>query len=445
MNRHPSINALAGGLLVPSEDPDVDDDPFRPFTADEYAAQLDGLRSFAQHPDVRCIWEFRPGEGSLPGLSFEPGATQVGASGYWIVTPFPDRRLLVHAPEALRAGRFRLNVSHTVLFDSNLYNAIVRFVEDPQRLDDAQRAGVAALLDSVIARRYGFQLLPYVVESLAINSFAEGFDNAHRALKALLSLHTMDRERFRSDRAVVSDPARLALYEEEFGTSDFDELARLQLEPYRGYETTPPVVTVNLIAFIEMVLIRKSTLATKSLEAQWEAFDSFLFGNFRAHLATLRFTALHYFAGALDRWIKVQRASAPQKAYDALENSAWDLFLGGLPQRLLAESPSDHATISHFCTRERELALYLGTSETTMIKVFSDGRYDPWVGFDFDSLARLLGQERLARVLAQGESRAEAFFDARTGRSKTEHDTLLAILAGQKSRFFEAIGNETAR
>ncbi len=50
----------AGGLYAPRDDPDADNDPFRPFTPDEYAAQLDGLRIFEQHPEVRCIWEFQP-------------------------------------------------------------------------------------------------------------------------------------------------------------------------------------------------------------------------------------------------------------------------------------------------------------------------------------------------------------------------------------------------
>ena len=70
------VDRRRSGLYVPSRSSSDEPDPLRPWSEDEYAAQLDGLRFFAENPELRCIWEFQPSEGSLAGLSLEPGASR---------------------------------------------------------------------------------------------------------------------------------------------------------------------------------------------------------------------------------------------------------------------------------------------------------------------------------------------------------------------------------
>jgi hypothetical protein len=437
------VDRRFSGLYVPSHASSDEHDPLRPWSADDYAAQLEGLRFFADHPDIHCIWEFRPAEGSLPGLALEPGSGRLGGTDYWLVCPFVDGKLVIHSPVALHAGNFHFALSHSVLFDSNLYARIVRFVNEPELLTKDERTGVVRLLNALIVRRYDFQMLPYIVESVAMNTFTGSYAYAHRAMKAVLQLHMMDRERFRSNESIVRDEGLAEQYAREFGTSDLDEIAAHQLEPYRQHEHVPSMVTVNLVALMKMVLIRKAEMPRKGPAAQWAAFDDFMFGTFGIHAATLRFLALSYFAGVLDGWIRIQRGSSVEKAIEDLENSAWDLFLAALPQQILAGSPPEHATICHFCTREAELARFVGTFQVVMLRVFADRRFHPFIAYDFGPLKHALGEERVEKLLVTGDGRIGSFLRTRSdARPALDESTLLAVLESTRSAFLTAIGND---
>ena len=400
------------GLFVPRWYPESELPDVGPLTADEYQAQVDGLKFFRDNPDVVRIWEFRSQDGDLQGLSHPEGITQIPTTDSWMFCPFVQGRLILHSPRALQAGITTLGIAHSVLFDSNLYDWVVRFVESPDKMDASDRDAVRTLIGFLISRNYDYQLLPYAVESIARASGAQWSEYAFRGLRAILRLHTMNRRHFLLFGDIRPDDSILAEYEREFGTVDLDKIVSAQLEPYNITSHRHPAVDLNWMCLLKMVIIRRATFRTSGLDAQWAAFDDFIFCRLGFYAATLRFIALFYFAGKLDAWIRPQRGSNPERASGALLSCAWDLHLASIPQHILAESPEHEATISHFCTRDRALTSVLSLSLIQMIAVLSGGGFRPYLSIDVDAIRVAIGA-RGERSLTLADARTRHFLDRR--------------------------------
>jgi hypothetical protein len=431
------------GIFVPSDAQASDEPDLGPLTPDHFDRIIHGLAFFEQHPELSCVWEFNEGEGELLGLTLEPGINLIPDTDYAIVCVFGPGKLIIHSPVALRAGTFHFGVSHGILFDSNIYDRIVRFVESPERMRSQDHAGTRRLLETIIIRKYDYQMMPYILESFARNTAKGGYDYAYRVTRAILRLHMMDKERFMQDGSIVPDPAKAALYEVDFGTVDVDQIVEAQLEPYMSFEEIPRTVKLNLIALLWMVLCRRGSVAKASFDAQFAAFDDFMFERTGIFSGTLRQVAMFYFAGALDRWIKVQRDSKAVRAFAGLSNSAWDLYLGALPMQILASSPEERPVITHFCTREMELAKLLSASRTTTLEVMANGSFNAVREMDFSALLALIGSGAES-ALRRADDRARALLNRRKEGasayvSPAGIDELLAELT---TAFDEQIGRQ---
>lgn len=400
------------GLHVPGDYAGKSSEPaIGPLRPEDYEKQLRGLADFAAHPDLRCIWQFDPNEGELLGGSFKPGVNRLPDTDYLIVNGFAPGNLVIHSPEALRTGLYRFAITHGVLFDSNIYNRIIQFVNHPERMTRAEHRGTKRLLESVIARGYDYQMMPYVLECLCNNSAVEGRRFAFGVMKAILRLHMMNREMFRASSVIEIDPELLSGYRERFGTTNVDEIVEAQLEPYADVRE-PFQVKLYLVVLLTMVGIRQFTHARKAIRYQYEAFDEFVFGRLGFLGSEIRNLALFYFGGKLDKWIKVQQNSRGAKALKLMTNSAWDLALGRLPRQLLAESPEDQPSIAYFCTLEAELAAYLGTSLAAMLRVRRNGGFASIDYYDEDSIVDAAGPDA-EKVLMEADERAAAFLKLR--------------------------------
>ena len=431
------------GLYVPDwyeESPEAD---VSSLSQEDFETQLDGLETFRTNPDVRCVWEFDPSRGPLPGLSFPPGATCIAGSDAWIVCPYVPGKIIIHSPIALSAGRFSFGITHGVLFDSNLYDLIVRFVELPEQLSAQSTKGIRNLIEALVTRRYDYQLMPYVLEALAKNPCERGYEYAFRGTRAILKLHTMDKEYFRATGTVRSDPDRLRDYESDFGTTDLDLIAQAQLEPYQGFSKTPLEVSLTLLAMIEMVLIQRVSKPSSGFDAKFAAFDEFLFGELGLIKGSFRNMGILCFSGKLDRWIRVQANSNTEKALALLSNCAWDLYLGNIYQQILAESPETQPTLCHFCTRERELAYLLSVSQLRALKVLKKGGPIPFFEVDFSFYRDAIG-DGWERSLLLADRRMEGFLEQRqTGSLQTvDKDRIPAMLGRSIQKFREAIGRK---
>lgn len=429
------------GLYVPDRYEGEPEPSVLPLDVDDFEKQVDGLASFSANPNIRCIWEFDESEGALQGLSFPPGETQIAGTDYWIVCPFEPGKLLIHSPAVLRAGRFQYQLSHGVLFDSNLYDRVVRFVTVPYRLSSDDAKAVRTLLEALIVRKYDYQLMPYIIESLAKNGPDLGYEYARRGVRAILSLHTMDKAYFLATGSLRQDPEALPYYESAFGTTDLDRIVEAQLEPYMSRVETPFPVTVNLSALIEMVLIRRCRIPDRGFDAQWAAFDAFMFDRLGIFAGRLRTAAIFYFAGRLDGWIRTQKGSRPDRALDALSNCAWDLFLGNLPEQILAHSPESEPRLSHFCTREAELASLLSVSLIKAIRVNKDGGVLPYLSTSEDLLHSVIGRDS-SKSLTLADERTGRFLDARDagGITRIAAQDVDVLLQEQKTQFMKSIG-----
>lgn len=432
------------GLYVPDRYAEAPEPNLLPLTAQEFQIVEDGLSFFETHPEIRCIWEFNLNAGPLAGLAFEPGASRIPASDYWIVCPFLPGRLIVHSPQALRAGGFNVSISHGVLFDANLYDRIVRFVDARDSLSSAEVKGVQTLLEAIIARGYDYQLMPYVLESFAKNRARGAYEYACRATKAILRLHMMHKEQFRATGVVRADPEALDDYESRFGTVDLDRIVEAQLEPYRGrLGETPTTVTLTLLALLKMVLIRRSVMPHRDLDAQWAAFDEFLFGRLGIYAGAIRTIALLYFSGRLDRWIPTQRNSNADSALAVLTNCAWDLFLGSLPRQILAESSECEPLLYHFCTRERALASVLASSLIYMLKVMRDDRFVTYFSTNEDLFHAAIG-EGSAKSIKRANERVRGFLENRDAGTSVPiaAEQVRPLLADVIDEFRSSIGRQ---
>ncbi len=427
------------GLYVPNWYDESSEPDISPLDAEAYETQLDALAQFEAHPEIRCIWEFDLSQGPLQGLSFAPGATQIRGTDYWIVCPFVPGKLFIHSPVVSRAGRFQYALSHTVLFDSNIYSRIVRFVERPELLSAAEERGVRTLLETLIVRKYDYQLMPYMIESFAkkVNEFT--YDYARRGTRAILSLHMMDKEHFLATGSVRPDPGALSAYEVRFGTTDLDSIVTDQLQGYVNPPPTPIPVTIFTIVLLKMVLIRRCLIPTRSFDAQWSAFDDFFFSRLGIYSGQARTMALFYFSGKLDHWIKTQQNSDPEQALDLLTNSAWDLYLGSLPQHVLAHSPESEPVLCHFCTREAELAELLSASLIQALRVSKTGGFVPFLNISTDLLHSAIGPGS-QKSLALADERAARFLKEReSGTTRRIDENSLSVLVTEVKAMFRAL------
>ena len=302
---------------------------------------------------------------------------------------------------------------------------------------------VRRLLEFVIVRKYDYQLLPYVVESFAKNLPERGREYAFRGTRAILQLHTMDKDHFRATGLVRLDPHILEDYQKDFGTTDLDQIVAAQLAHYAAFTETPPEVTLSLICLLKMVTIHRGTMPTRDFDAQWKAFDDFVFGRLGAYAGSMRLVALFYFAGKLDGWIRTHRNSNSEAAVDALSRCAWDFYLATVvPQRVLAESPEEKIVpLCHFCSRDQELASVLSLSLLQMLTVRSDGGLRPYFTIDLDRIRAAVGAN--ADVwLTHADERAMHFIESReAGQIKRiEWNKVDSLLAEVTEEFHSEIG-----
>jgi hypothetical protein len=426
------------GLHVPGDYAGKSSEPaIGPLRPEEYEIQLRGLADFAAHPELRCIWQFDPNEGELLGGSFQPGVNRLPDTDYLIVNGFAPGNLVIHSPEVLRGGRYRFAITHGVLFDSNIYNRIIQFVNQPERMAPAEYQGTKRLLEAVIARGYDHQMMPYVLECLCNNPAEEGWRFAFSVMKAILRLHMMNREAFRASGAIEIDAELLSVYRERFRTTDFDEIVEAQLAPYAEVRE-PFQVKLFLVALLAMVGIRRFTHAMKAIRHQFAAFDDFVFGRLGFVSSEIRNLALFYFGGRLDKWIRVQQNSRGSKALELLTNSAWDLALGRLPRQLLAESPEEQPSISYFCTLEAELASYLGTSLTAILRVRKNGGFASIDHYDEALIFEAAGPDA-EKVLMEADRRASDFLKLRSegNVNRIDNSNIEDLLAEVTESFLE--------
>lgn len=427
-NRSQIFKSTWTGLIIPSHHESTDETHIGPLSSDQHEIQLDGLAYFEREPAVRCIWQFDEDRGETPGSSFEPGVNHVPGTDYFIISSFAPGRLVIHSPIALRAGTFQFNIAHGVLFDSNIYSRITRFV-NCDGLDAAEHEATRRLIEAIVARRYDFQMLPYVVESFCVNSVSVGVRYAQQATKAILKLHLMNRELFLATGQIGIDPHRLEIYGDTFGTTKLDDIVDAQLEPYRVFTKAPSEVNLWLCSLMKMVLIRRIELPGKHISKQFAAFDDYMFNRLGMVSSKHRFMALFYFGGLLDKWIKVQRNSIGLRSLELLYNSAWDIYLGRLPDQILAGSPETHPSLTYFCTRERELATYLASSQTYMLTAMKHGGFKAFDTYDNDLIINAAGSN-YAKVFVEANERMEVFLRKRaeqgTERIKFEQVDRLA-------------------
>lgn len=119
---------------------------------------------------------------------------------------------------------------------------------------------------------------------------------------------------------------------------DIDRIAEAQLQPYMWFEETPRLVKLTLIASLWMVLCRRANTSLRSFDMLFAAFDDFIFSRTGIFSGSLRQIAMFYFAGGLDRWIKVQRNSSAERAFGELTNSAMERLPSDFPTREILHS-----------------------------------------------------------------------------------------------------------
>jgi hypothetical protein len=112
----------------------------------------------------------------------------------------------------------------------------------------------------------------------------------------------------------------------------------------------------------------------------------------------MRVLALYYFAGLLDRFIRVQVGGAQGKQLKNIRNCAWDIWLSTLPEQLLASSEEPTATTYFFGTRERGLAEFVLAEATRAVIVEHSGKHFPIRDIDENRLVRSLGVTALEHL-----------------------------------------------
>lgn len=305
----------------------------------------------------------------------------------------------------------------TVLLDSQLVTDLRGFVNPRSKLPPHQRRPLLELVDWLAFSNWDYNPLFYTIETVAKHDANTARQYLERTSEAMLTLHTLDVDRFRLDAAVVVDPRLLAPYQDEYAKTTVREIASARTDKLLGdggrwLNQLAPMLDLTYSVLLKIALLGASKgLSVLDKDAEMRRFLAERIGISMGR--ELALSAFH-FAGHSAGFLKFERTLGMSGIRDRLRGSAWDLFLLRLPEHFLANPQSDGVVVAYPCTLDKGLqAIGRATRLVSVAGLAPQAHVPiPTLETDLSSLASRLGD----KVVADLMSRDRGFRSVMDGR-----------------------------
>lgn len=254
-----------------------------------------------------------------------------------------------------------------VILDSNALSYVRQFLDG--RLLDPMSQVVRAFLRFTLERGLDPSPVFYLMESLARAEPSRWRERAGAFAAAIADLQTLDRDLFLNENCLASSLQARRNHLSSHGVEDSRELvtkytSSLSPQVVAGEETQ---ITRTYAALLKAMLLRAGR---SDLPTRLEALGTFMAARLGAVLGIERFAAVLHWA-APQRFARlltpIQRGANAVRALERARSTAWDIYLGRLPEQLgkfLPKVEADDAeatcNLYYLATGDDALAALLG-------------------------------------------------------------------------------------
>ncbi len=344
------------------------------------------------------VWIFRPDQPS-PFLR-SPAHFGDNEFGIHIVDLFAGFQPILLNYEAFVHDEIHIKFRPTAILDSNIVSYLHQYVTSKSALAPQRRDTVLEALRFIISNRLDYNPFFYYMEGASKDESNALLDHAHDISISILTLHTMDEERFLASGELVTDPVRLALYAQEFGAQTIEEIAPLYAGAMTGLRD-PRMDGLSRLLYaglLKIGLIHKKN--RRGVAAKYEELRFFMQEELGIALGMERMLALGYFAGQFDSFIPLQRGANSDRLLKRLRAAAWDLLLLQLPARLLVTNIEDEVVLGYVCTSDRALTQIAQACKIEAVMGLTPD-VDlpmPYISYDLSTLQAKVGPEVIASI-----------------------------------------------
>ncbi len=333
---------------------------------------------------------------------------------------------LVNLNTLTRGPDVQIGFRPFVVLDSNVVSYVDRFFRgklEPEP-SEAVRRFVSFLFDNNVDPTPVF----YYIESLSKTDrerwrgFASLFAETH------LALQTLDRDLFRETGRLASSLERRETQVRFHGAEDASHLIGSYLDSISpdNARTESGSVSLSYAALLKVALMRVA--GPRSLADRFNELGDYMASHLGAVLGMERFAAVLHWA-APERFAKMipplQKGMSATKFFGKLGSTAWDLYLGRMPEQLgRFVSPASSDGAEAVCD-----LYYVATGEDALAELIRHRTIELLVQHaDSKASSKVVGQ--LSTPFEDHMSPDElADFARRTG----EHDRLLMATASQRT------------
>jgi hypothetical protein len=288
----------------------------------------------------------------------------------------------------------------TAILDSNIVSYMHQYVTSDPLLTASRRKTVGELLRFLIKARLDYNPFFYYIEGSARNDLSSLRDYATPFSESILRLHTMDTAHFLATGQIKVDEEVLELYKNEFGASEFPELAAEHAK-----RMVRPVdfelewrSKISYASLLKIALIHRSS--SRGVVKKYEELRAFMEVTFNIAIGIERMLALHYFSGQFQNFIPIQKGANSERALKRVRAAAWDFLLLELPSFMLVQDPSDGICFGFPCTGDRALSSIGRACSIQAVMGFTPKANKPLpvLGYDLSILERDIGVDVVRRI-----------------------------------------------
>lgn len=328
-----------------------------------------------------CVWDVASSPYESPFLK----ATQAfGESDpVFLIDQFSGKRPLLINEEFATSGTLRLAFFPTALLDSNITDALHRFVRQSTSTD-----GTMKFLRYIARNRWDYSLHFYYFENFAKANRAVFEHFATEKTESLLTLRSMDDEHFLKTGEIRTNSDAVAHFTSNHSAESLREVAEKQVKEFLDtFAIDPCKETIEAIRIVlmKLVLIDKREMPGKGVEQKFEELLRFMNHDLGIMLALEVNLGLYYFSGAAGRLLGVELNTPFHNAQKVFRSTSWDLFLLRLPELIFMES-RDEVCVPYVATSEKRLQAFASLFTVNSIARPSAKALWPLIQFDLAEL-----------------------------------------------------------